>query len=85
MATSEIDHSRVARSIQSAMRSYFVRRFLGEYDSAKAPLLLRIVAEHRLSDRNLRPNEIDAIQHCWRENRTGDSGSSARPEAGGYA
>lgn len=61
LAVSELDAGPVARKIQAAGRSLFVRMFLDRSDRQTARSLLPALAEHRLNDRNLRPSEATNI------------------------
>ena len=66
LATSEVLGGPVARRVQSAARSRFVRLFLDQAGRELARSLLSAVAGHRLADRNLRPSEADNIRRLVR-------------------
>ena len=67
VAASELDSTGVSRLVQSAARSFFLRTFLDHADRRLARSMLVEAAEHRLTDRNLRPGEADRIRRLVRD------------------
>ena len=63
VATSEIDSRGLLGLLQRSARAEFLSTFLGDVDRRAARGLLGTVGEHRLNDRNLRPDEATAIRH----------------------
>ena len=61
VATSELDAGGLVGALQGAARSHFLSVFLDHTDRDAARALLPIVAEHRLTDRNLRSGEAASI------------------------
>lgn len=61
-ATSEVDATGVERRLLEFGRSLFVGAFLRHAGRPEAQRVLRIVGDRRLLDRNVRPNEADAIR-----------------------
>ena len=61
VATSELDAGGLVGAMQRGARSHFLSVFLDHTDREAARTLLPVVAEHRLTDRNLRPGEATNI------------------------
>lgn len=62
VASSEVEGGRVVRALQETARSVFVRAFLERAGRDEAERWLATVAEERLTDRNVRPSEAEAIR-----------------------
>lgn len=67
VAASELDSTGPRRVVQSAARSFFLQTFLDHADRELARSVLREAAEHRLTDRNVRPGEALRIGELVRD------------------
>jgi aminoglycoside phosphotransferase (APT) family kinase protein len=61
VATSELDAGGLVGAMQRGVRSHFLSVFLDHTDRDAARAMLAVVAEHRLTDRNLRSGEAASI------------------------
>jgi aminoglycoside phosphotransferase (APT) family kinase protein len=71
VATSEIDAGGALGAMQAAARSHFLSVFLDHTDQDAARTLLPVVAEHRLTDRNLRAAEATNIHRLLQDEGVG--------------